>query len=226
MQGLLEYSIASVPKIDTISVIFSTVPATILALFIIFVYKMTYSGVAYNRKFAVAIGMITIITSLIMNVISNNIALSLGLVGALSIIRFRTVIKDIIDATYLFWAIAVGISCGVFQYIPAAIVSVNLVIFQLLLRRFKREGLYMLIIRSNVTEQSKIISIVEEYFDNKIKQRVRSNTKDYGDIIYEVSYKNIELFNKKNGIHIIDKLNDISGVISIDLVEHTDNLMH
>lgn len=226
MQGLLEYSIESVTKIDTISVIFSTVPATILALFIIFVYKMTYSGVAYNRKFAVAIGMITIITSLIMNVISNNIALSLGLVGALSIIRFRTVIKDIIDATYLFWAIAVGISCGVFQYIPAAIVSVNLVIFQLLLRRFKREGLYMLIIRSNVTEQSKIISIVEEYFDNKIKQRVRSNTKDYGDIIYEVSYKNIELFNKKNGIHIIDKLNDISGVISIDLVEHTDNLMH
>lgn len=226
MYEILEFSLESLITIDTMSVVLSTVAATILALFIILIYRATYSGVAYNSKFAVAIGMITIITALIMNVISNNIALSLGLVGALSIIRFRTVVKDIIDATYLFWAIAVGIACGVFQYVPAVIVSINLMIFQLLLKRFKREGIHMLIIRSSTKEQSKIIAVIEEYFDSKLKQRVRSNNQGYGDIIYEVGHKQVNLSCKRHGIHILDKLNDIEGVISVDLVEHTDNLMH
>ena len=161
-----------------------------------------------------------------MNVISNNIALSLGLVGALSIIRFRTVIKDIIDATYLFWAIAVGIACGVFQFVPAAIVSLNLVVFQLILKRFRKDGMYLLIIRSTNNDQRAIIEQVEQYFDKKLKQRIRSNHDGYGDVVYEVDLKNINLATKKRGIHIIDMLNNIKGVVSVDLVEHTENLMH
>lgn len=226
MEELLEFSIESVTNIDAISVLLSTVSATILALFIILVYRITYAGVAYNTNFAVSIGMITIITSLIMNVISNNIALSLGLVGALSIIRFRTVIKDIIDATYLFWAIAVGIACGVFQFVPAAIVSLNLVVFQLILKRFRKDGMYLLIIRSTNNDQRAIIEQVEQYFDKKLKQRIRSNHDGYGDVVYEVDLKNINLATKKRGIHIIDMLNNIKGVVSVDLVEHTENLMH
>lgn len=226
MNELFNFSLETLIHVDTMSVVLSTVSATILAIFIIGVYKATYSGVAYNSKFAVAIGMITIITSLIMNIISNNVALSLGLVGALSIIRFRTVIKDIIDATYLFWAIAVGISCGVFQYVPAAIVSINLALFQLALRRFKREGIYLLVVKSNSSDQATVIGIIEEYFESKLKQRIRTNSQGYGDVIFEVGHNTLERINKKNGIHIIDKLTNTTGVISVDLVEHTDNLMH
>lgn len=220
------FSLDAVNQISAMSIAISTISAALLALFIIGVYRLTYSGVAYNSKFATAIGMITIITSLIMNVISNNIALSLGLVGALSIIRFRTVIKDIIDATYLFWAISVGIACGVFQFIPAAIVSINLVIFQLLLKRFKREGIYLLIIRSQANEQSKVINIVESHFDKKLKQRVRNHNQGYGDVIFEVGVQTLEKSVKSKGIHILDLLSGTSGIISVDLVEHTDNLMH
>ena len=220
------FSLDTMNQVSALSITISTVSATILALFIIFVYRLTYSGVAYNSKFATSIGMITIITSLIMNVISNNIALSLGLVGALSIIRFRTVIKDIIDATYLFWAISVGIACGVFQFIPAAIVSINLVIFQLLLRRFKREGIYLLIIKTQASEQSKVISIVENHFDKHLKQRVRNQSQGFGDVIFEVGVQTLEKSIKSKGVHIVDLLTGTSSIISVDLVEHTDNLMH
>ena len=74
------------------------------AFFLMFVYWITYSGAAYSRKFNVSLGGIVIVTTTIMCVISNNVALSLGMVGALSIIRFRTAVKDVRDALFIFWA--------------------------------------------------------------------------------------------------------------------------
>lgn len=88
-----------------------------------FIYKISYVGTAYSRKFNISIGTITIITAMIMSIISNNIALSLGMVGALSIIRFRTAVKDVRDATYIFWAITqIGIGCGVLKILGSLII--------------------------------------------------------------------------------------------------------
>ena len=103
------------------NVILNFVAACILSLMIYISYRVSHSGAVYSRKFNVSLVMLALVTTLVMNVIGNNIALSLGMVGALSIVRFRTAIKDPRDTAYIFWAIAIGITCGVSDYIMAGI---------------------------------------------------------------------------------------------------------
>ena len=86
--------------------------ASILACFIFLSYWLSHDGSIYSKKFNVSLVALTVITTTVMIVIGNNIALSLGMVGALSIVRFRTAIKDSRDTVYIFWTIVVGICCG------------------------------------------------------------------------------------------------------------------
>ena len=83
-----------------------------LSLFIVFVYRMTYGGVTYSKNFANCLIMLAMVTAVVILVISSNVVLSLGMVGALSIVRFRTAIKEPTDTAFMFWAIATGIICG------------------------------------------------------------------------------------------------------------------
>lgn len=83
-----------------------------LSLFILFVYRVTYGGVSYSPSFAGCLIMLTMVTTVVILVISSNVVLSLGMVGALSIVRFRTAVKDAKDTAFLFWGIATGIICG------------------------------------------------------------------------------------------------------------------
>ena len=131
-KNMREFIVENLTNTEALSVtviLMNNVIALIVAFFIMFTYKISYAGPAYSRKFNISIGSITIITAMIMSIISNNIALSLGMVGALSIIRFRTAVKDVRDATYIFWAIAAGIGCGVSQYVLIVIGSAFLLLF-------------------------------------------------------------------------------------------------
>ena len=93
-----------------------------LSLFIIFIYRITYSGVSYSRGFAGCLIMISMVTTVVILVITSNVVLSLGMVGALSIVRFRTAVKEPGDTAFLFWAIATGIICGA-GYVTIAILA-------------------------------------------------------------------------------------------------------
>lgn len=93
-----------------------------LSLFIVFIYRVTYAGVSYSRSFAGCLIMISMVTTVVILVISSNVVLSLGMVGALSIVRFRTAVKDATDTAFLFWAIATGIICGT-GYVTVAILA-------------------------------------------------------------------------------------------------------
>ena len=84
----------------------------VLSLFIVFIYRITYSGVSFSRNFAACMVMISMVTSMVILVISSNVVMSLGMVGALSIVRFRTAVKEPADTAFLFWSIATGIICG------------------------------------------------------------------------------------------------------------------
>lgn len=84
----------------------------VLSLFIVFIYRITYSGVSFNPNFAGCLIMISMVTTMVILVITSNVVLSLGMVGALSIVRFRTAVKEPTDTAFLFWAITVGIICG------------------------------------------------------------------------------------------------------------------
>ena len=102
-------------------------------------YYISHTGTIYSKKFNVSLVMLTVLTSMVMTVIGNNVALSLGMVGALSIVRFRTAIKDSRDTSYIFWAIIVGICCGVGDFVVAGIGSAVVFIVMLFLGRIKND---------------------------------------------------------------------------------------
>lgn len=86
--------------------------ALAIGLFILLIYRKTFSGVMYSASFGLSLLALTLITTLVVLAVTSNVVLSLGMVGALSIVRFRTAIKDSRDTIYIFWAIVVGICCG------------------------------------------------------------------------------------------------------------------
>lgn len=196
----------------------------VIAFFIMLTYRLTYSGTAYSKKFNVSLGMITIVTTLIMSVISNNIALSLGMVGALSIIRFRTPVKDARDATFIFWSIAVGVASGVSQYLLAAISSVVVFLFLLVMRQTRPDGKLLLIIKCNVDAQNKVQATVEQYFSKSAHQRMKNASTQSCELVFEVSQHVLQRVKEKNLIDIVEKLLKIEGVLNVNQVEQTDDI--
>ena len=94
----------------------------VLSIFIVYIYRVTYAGVSFSRSFAGCLIMISMVTTVVILVITSNVVLSLGMVGALSIVRFRTAVKEPADTAFLFWAIATGIICGA-GYVTVAILA-------------------------------------------------------------------------------------------------------
>ena len=147
----------------------------LLGLFILYVYKKTYHGVMMSRSFGISLMALTLITTLIIMAITSNIILSLGMVGALSIVRFRSAIKEPMDIAFLFWAISVGIVVGA-GLIPMAIfgslfIGLVLVLFS---RKQGMDASYLLVLRcqDDACEQ-RALGVVEEYVK---KHAVKSKT--------------------------------------------------
>ena len=128
-------------------------------------------------------------TGTVMTVIGNNIALSLGMVGALSIVRFRTAIKDSRDTVYIFWSIIVGICCGVGDYAVACIGSAVTFAVILLLGCIKSDNRMLLIIRAHRSKQEPIKAQVYKLFRAKATLRVENTTEDTVELIYEITQK-------------------------------------
>ena len=156
MREFIVENLINTEGLNTGLILLNNVVALVAAFFIMFVYKITYSGAAYSRKFNVSLGMIVVVTTSIMCVISNNVALSLGMVGALSIIRFRTAVKDVRDSSFIFWAIVVGIGCGVSQYLLVGVGAFFTFLFLLLTRQVVPDNRQLLIIRGELDTQNTI----------------------------------------------------------------------
>lgn len=122
----------------------------LLSLFVLFIYRITYGGISYSKSFANCLILLTMVTTVVILVISSNVVLSLGMVGALSIVRFRTAIKEPADTAFMFWAIATGIVCGA-GYVGIAIVMTVLVglLFVLIISLSKKQkkSSYMVVVR-------------------------------------------------------------------------------
>lgn len=185
--------------------------AIAIGLVIYFVYKKTFSGVIYSGSFNMSLLLMTVITSVIILTISSNVVLSLGMVGALSIIRFRTVIKDPIDIMYLFWAISMGIIVGAKQYLFAIICVAVIAALCIIMSKMKaKEQMYLVIVRYNMSVTGKIDSAIESV-GGKIRNRTVS--KSGVETIIEV---------KSNVIkeHFVEKLSNVQGVESAVLVSY------
>lgn len=224
MRAYILENLTNTQSLDLAVILLNNTVSFVMAFFIMFTYKLSYTGTAYSRRFNVAIGSITIITTMIMSIISNNVALSLGMVGALSIIRFRTAVKDVRDATYIFWAIAAGIGCGVSQYALIAIGSVFLLVFLQLTGKGFSSYRQMLVVQGEGKALSRIEAAVSDFFDGKVKASMRNMTEESCELVYSIPEGMLEKASKKNQMDITEALMRISGVRRVNLVEQKDEL--
>ncbi len=130
--------------------------AVIIACFIYISYRWSHDGSIYSKKFNVSLAALTVITTTVMIVIGNNLAMSLGMVGALSIVRFRTAIKDSRDTVYIFWTIVAGICCGAGDYLVAGLGSSFVFGILLLFGRIRNDSRILLIIRTAITNEAQV----------------------------------------------------------------------
>lgn len=193
--------------------------------FLIFIsYMISHRGTIYSKKFNVSLVVLTVLTSMVMTVIGNNVALSLGMVGALSIVRFRTAIKDSRDTVYIFWTIIVGICCGVGDFIVASIGSAFVFILFLILGAIKNNNRMLVIIRGNRTKEAQIQAIMYKFFGAKAVLRVKNSTAESIEFIYEITAKMLTLAERKNNIGICDEIYKIGNIEYVNTVMQNDEI--
>ncbi len=224
MQDIISQYLLNNQSLGITTIIMNNVVALLGALFIMFTYKVSYSGSAYSRKFNISLGMITLIITMIMSLIGSNIALSLGLVGALSIIRFRTAVKDVRDATFIFWAIAVGIGSGVSEYILVSVGSGFIFLFLLIFRQFGSTNRHLLVIRCDNDAQNRVEAVVLDYFKDSARLSMKNATTNSCEFVYIVSETAIKNKVNKENVNIVESLIKIKGVTNVNLVEQTDDI--
>ena len=159
--------------------------AAVLGFFIFISYYISHRGTIYSKKFNASLVILAALTGTVMTVIGNNIALSLGMVGALSIVRFRTAIKDSRDTVYIFWSIIVGICCGVGDYLVAAVGSAVVFLIILILGCIKSDNRMLLILRADRGKTAAIKAQVYQLFRGKAVLRVENTTEETVELIYE-----------------------------------------
>ena len=197
------------------SILLSLGTAFLISVFILFVYKKTFTGVIYSKSFSLSILLLSLVTTLVIQTISSNITLSLGMVGALSIVRFRTAVKEPVDTGFMFWAITAGIMAGANLYIAAIIGSliVGLLFFICYSFGMKLGNKYLVIIKYDEEVAAKVEKALENI---KFRVKSRSITKGMIEYTFEVELTNE---NKK----LLDKIGSISGVSSLNVISYQND---
>lgn len=206
-------------KMPIQTVILVLVIAFLVSLIIFYTYKNTYTGVMYNPRFNVSLIMITMITTIVMVVIGSNISVSLGMVGALSIIRFRTAVKDPRDTAFIFWCVVSGLACGTQNYniVIAGSLFVCIILFV-----FKKitasDEKYILVVKGSSFDISEVNQKINKFIPyNKCKGKYVS--KDGIELVYDIRFK------KKVNDSIINDLAKISGVNTINIIASNTDTM-
>ena len=199
---------------ETMDIIMSLLIAILAGAYIYYFYKKVYKGVMFSKMFAVALVGMTVITTFIILGVTSNIVLSLGMVGALSIVRFRSSIKEPVDIVYIFWAISEGIIIGSQQYILALfgtiIISIAIAVFSTHKERLSR---YMLVVRYKDEEEKEIMKEIKQ---NSKRHEIKSNTLYQGneqELIVEV------LMNSKEN-KLIENLKKYNNITMASLVKY------
>ena len=219
MKKVLEALAEMQVKMPIQTVFLILVIAFIVAMIIYLTYKHTYTGVMYNPRFNVSLVMITMVTTIVMVVIGSNISVSLGMVGALSIIRFRTAVKDPRDTAFIFWGVVSGLACGTQNY---TIVLAGSVVICLVLFIFKKviasDDKYLLIVKwtdFDIKSVEKLIEKNTKYFTCKGKYVKNDNI----ELIYDIKLKD------KKDDSFINSLKDNLSIDTVNLVANNTDTM-
>ena len=203
-------------------IVLRLVVSAAIAAFVFLSYRLSHSGSIYSAKFNVSLAALTVITTTVMIVIGNNIALSLGMVGALSIVRFRTAIKDSRDTIYIFWAIVVGICCGSGDYLVAAAGSAVVFLLLLLFGRIRNDNRVLLILRTARPNEMKVESLIFQYYNHRAIMRAKNTTADSVEYIYELNGKYLRQPGAEKSI--TDAVYEIGSIEYFNIVMQSDEI--
>ena len=225
-ENLFQLLESSGGELSTETILLRLVMSAIIAAFLFLSYRLSHSGSIYSAKFNVSLMALTVITTTVMIVIGNNIALSLGMVGALSIVRFRTAIKDSRDTIYIFWAIVVGICCGSGDYLVAAAGSAVVFLLLLVFGRLRTDNRVLLILRTARVNESKVESLIFQYYNRKAILRAKNTTDDSVEYIYELNGKYLRKpgGEKAAGKSITEAVYEIGGIEYFNIVMQNDEI--
>ena len=190
-----------------------------LGLFIFFVYKKTYAGVMFSQAFGGTLIALSMITTMVILAVTSNVVLSLGMVGALSIVRFRTAIKEPMDIAFLFWAIAGGIVLAA-GMIPLAIIGsiiIGVIMVVFCNRKSSQKPFIAVVSCDNGETEKKVADYLKQNAD-KVSVKSKSAQKGSIELTYEVTLKN-------NDTDFITKLSEMDGVGSAVLVSYNGDYM-
>ena len=209
----------NVTSISLLDMGIALVLAFCLGLFIFMIYKKTFSGVMYSSSFGITLVALTMITTLVILAVTSNVVLSLGMVGALSIVRFRTAIKEPLDIAFLFWSIAVGIVLAA-GMIPLAVIGSVVIGIVLLVFANQKSHVNPYIVVIRCADHASETNAME--FLNAQTQRcvVKSKTAQKGEVEL-----NLEIRLKSDNTDFINTLADMSGVHSAVLVSYNGDYM-
>ena len=201
-------------NITAMDILLSLGVSLLAGLFVLLIYKNTRKGIAPAGEFCVTLLLITSISAMIVLTITSNLALSLGMVGALSIVRFRTAIKDSVDTAFLFWAVAAGITAGAGFYMITLIgcLFIGAVCLLCMLTLEKTAKAYLLVVRAEHTDATDKVESTLNAARVSYKLSALTQTPEYTEGIYELSYKDKH---KK----VISAISALDGVKHISLVD-------
>lgn len=184
-------------------------------MFIAYIYRTQYQGVLFHQTHATAIILITLVTTMVIMVISGNLVLSLGMVGALSIVRFRGAIKDPLDIVYLFWAVGVGIANGVAHF-SVSIVSCIFIgaVLMYLKNNINEMQSKLLVVNCKTINTNNILNFIES-LPGTVNLRSRSDDLDETELVFELI--------TKDHFSSIEELKSIDSVLKVRLLNYSAN---
>ena len=193
-------------------IIASLLASLLMGLVIYFIYKKSFRGVVYSQTFAMTLVGMSVLTCMVTLAISTNIVLSLGMVGALSIVRYRTAIKEPLDLLFLFWAITAGITIGAGMYLLSAVSAVSIILIVFLLgRKGKGKKVYVMIVHyigdDAEDEIRRILSDIRHSLKSKTMRKEET----------EIA---VEVYAKKDNLSFAGRIRDIENVSDLTLVQY------
>jgi uncharacterized membrane protein YhiD involved in acid resistance len=200
--------------LSTTDIILGLLVSLVAGLFILMVYRSVMRQVSANRSFCITLMLVCSISAMVVLTITSNLALSLGMVGALSIVRFRTAIKDATDTAFLFWCVAAGITAGAGFYMITLIgclfIGVMCVIGTAVLDGSAKT--YLLVVRMTETEVSDKVENIFDKYKMNYKLSTLTQNDDYAEAIYELAFAK-----KYKGV--MSGIKNTQGVLTLSLVD-------
>ena len=216
--------LAAIWENQTISISsFPTVLVTLLiafaiGVFIFWIYKMNFRGVMYSQNYALSLVLLCIITAPVVLCIRQSLALSMGMVGALSIVRFRTAVKDPLDTAYMFWSLTMGILIGAGQFFLAAVAVIGIVLLITIISRVasKPAETFLLVLRGEAGVEGDVTNLLRRLKHMRLKSKTLSG--DGVEITYEIRLE------RQHDV-LINKLLSIPGVQDATLVSYANETL-